>query len=65
MMARLDKETITLELDVYHETNDAYMVHNLKDERVWLPKSQVEFHEEGLSTEFEMPMWLAEDKDLV
>lgn len=64
-MVNKTKETVKLELDLFHETDAAYMVKNLEGDNVWLPKSQVEFYEEGLSTEFEMPRWLAEDKGLV
>lgn len=64
-MARLDKLTVTIEVDITFETDAAYQVLNKKNKRVWVPKSQVELHEEGMHTEMEMPTWLAEDKDLV
>ena len=60
-----------LELQVHHETDSAWLVSDDGDEdaAVWLPKSQVR-RGDRTSREheiyaFEVPTWLAEDKNLV
>jgi len=64
----MGKETVKLTLSVETddfgndmETQMAVLVTNLNDEKVWLPKSQIEIHEDTI----EMPTWLAEDKELI
>lgn len=56
-------DIITLKLVVQHETDKAVMVTNLKDEKVWLPKSAIEIDE--ADKEIQLPEWLAVDKELV
>ena len=60
----------TVKVDVQVEENDegepiethmAVMVENLNGEKVWLPKSEIEIYGEII----EMPLWLAEKKELV
>jgi hypothetical protein len=50
------------ELPVLLETEKAVMVKNIKEEEVWLPKSQVEIVNNHVVI---VPQWLAEDKELV
>jgi hypothetical protein len=54
-------DIITIEATVRHETERAYLLENLKGEKVWVPKSQCEF-ERG---ELQIPEWLAEEKGLI
>ncbi len=54
-------KTVKLTLDIEAETQLAVMVTNLEDEKVWLPKSQVEIMDNHL----EIPTWLAENKELI
>lgn len=55
------KETHKLKLEIEAETQMAVMVTNLEDEKVWLPRSQIEIHGRYI----EMPTWLAESKELI
>lgn len=57
----MSKETHKLLLDIEHETELAVLVTNLEDEKVWLPKSQIEID----GGYIEVPDWLAEDKELI
>jgi hypothetical protein len=58
----MPKELIELALTVKHQTEKAFLVTDGVNE-VWLPKSQVEHHEEdGI---FVIPFWLARDKELI
>ena len=58
---RMPRETVKLDLDIEGETQMAVLVKNLNDEKVWLPKSQIEIH----GSKIEMPTWLAENKELI
>lgn len=55
------KEIHKLKLDIEAETEMAVMVTNLNDEKVWLPRSQIEIH----GRHIEIPTWLAESKELI
>lgn len=57
----MSKETHKLLLDIEHETELAVLVTNLEDEKVWLPKSQIEID----GAYIEVPEWLAESKELI
>lgn len=46
-----------------HETPDAHLF-IIDDEKVWIPKSQMEDWDPNHKT-FEIPEWLAEEKGLV
>lgn len=48
--------------ELKYETDAAFLV-VIDDEKVWLPKSQVELHE--TSGIVAMPEWLAIEKDLI
>lgn len=52
---------IDVEIDIKHETEKAILVTNLKDEDIWIPKSQVEIYDEGIT----LPEWLAIRKELI
>ena len=63
----------TFMLKYLHQTDAAILVYDdcQKDE-IWLPKSQIEFDEDELDCvnsgdiiEFNIPVWLAEDKGLL
>jgi len=68
---------VELELELTRTTEKAYAVQDGSDEYdhvakskrkpkiFWLPKSQVEMHEEGNKTIFVMPEWLAMEKGLI
>jgi hypothetical protein len=62
-------DLVDLSLAIEGETEKAVRVRNLKDQPVWLPKSQVEVEEEearsGRFAIVTMPQWLAEEKELV
>ena len=53
-------ETVKLDLEIHAETELAVLVENLEEEKVWLPKSQIEI--DGV---IEVPTWLAENKELI
>lgn len=55
-------EVIDIEGEIVHETEQAYLVRYEDTKEVWLPKSQTEF--DGKKT-FTIPVWLAEEKELV
>lgn len=59
-------DTVELELDLKHETEDAYLVSD-GDEDVWLPKSLVRSVDEleGDTVLITIPEWLAKDRGLV
>lgn len=52
---------ITLHGELIRETDGAYLV-NINDTEEWVPKSQVEYDDDGA---FEMPRWLARDKGFI
>lgn len=60
-----------LELQVHHETSEAWLVSpdGDEDEAVWLPKSKVRRGERTSRSQeiyaFEVPTWLAQEKGLV
>ena len=47
---------------IHHETDKAFLVDAGGEEKVWLPKSQVEDNGDGT---FAMPEWLATEKGLI
>lgn len=55
---------IDLALELRYQTALAFLVHDGHQD-VWLPKSQVDLHEEGKSCVFVMPEWLAKAKGLI
>lgn len=57
----MSRKTVKLALDIEAETQLAVLVTNLEDEKVWLPKSQIEINGDHL----EVPEWLATDKELI
>lgn len=57
----MSRATVTLDLDIEAETELAIMVRDLDDRKVWLPKSKIHIHDDGV----DVPEWLAIDKDLV
>lgn len=59
-----DAKLIDLALEYRYETARAYLVHDGKQDH-WLPKSQVEMHEEGKAHIFVVPEWLAKEKGLI
>lgn len=64
----MSRETIRVKINVETdedgddiETQMAVLVINLNGDKVWLPKSKIEVHHDTI----EMPVWLAEDKELI
>ncbi len=56
-----NNEIIMLDLKPIHETEKAYLVENLKEQKVWIPKSQCD----SFGNEFQLPEWLALEKGLI
>lgn len=62
---------IDVDVEFVHETDMAVLVVNICDEKVWVPKSQInnnfasEFNEKGDTINIEIEQWLAEEKELV
>lgn len=59
------EQTVTIEVDIIAETDRAWLVSTTGKNRVWIPKSLAQLHEEGLSQELEMSESIAIDKGLV
>lgn len=59
-------DIITLEVNLKHETQAAYLVDDGKD-GVWVPKSQAEmiYGKDEFHGELQLPEWLAIEKGLV
>lgn len=58
---------IEIAVEIIHRTEKAFMVKNLKDQNVWIPRSQISDYmgdEDSPETIF-IPQWLAEEKELV
>ena len=60
-------EHVEIEVIVIAQTDKAFMVHNLKDEKVWIPKSQISDYcgEEHDPSSIFIPQWLATEKELI
>ena len=58
----MKKEVVDIAGEIRGETELAYRFHD-GQRTVWLPKSQCEWDAD--SNEMTMPVWLAEDKELV
>lgn len=59
-------DLVIVRADIEHETEKAYLVKSGSDKEAWLPKSQVEAtHVKGATYDFEMPHWLAYNKELL
>lgn len=61
--------TEKFEVDFLHETTDAVLIWN-GDAEIWLPKSQIKGFEEDTYSKWdgisiEIPIWLAEEKEMV
>jgi len=58
----------THDVTLLHETDSAILVENDCGEEIWLPKSQIDFNDEGAEAgaliEIDVPRWLAEEKGL-
>jgi hypothetical protein len=65
----MSSKIIELKIQIEHFTNKAILVKNLNDNKVWIPKSQIELDDEELSIgqiqEIQIPEWIAVDKELV
>lgn len=57
----MSRYNVTLDLEVEAETELAVMVKNDHGDKVWLPKSKIHIHDDGI----DVPDWLAVDKELV
>jgi len=62
-----DNEEIIIIFDVKNKTKKALMVLNGEDEELWLPLSQIEVIDIISDNEYEilMPLWLAEEKEII
>lgn len=58
----MSEATVDLDGEVVHETDDAYLFSD-GERRVWLPKSQCEWDPDA--KKMIVPVWLAEDRELV
>jgi hypothetical protein len=56
------QETAEIDGTIVHETDGAYLVEVSSGDKVWLPKSQVEWDMDN--DIFIVPEWLAIEKDL-
>lgn len=54
-------DLISLEINLMHETEKAYLFTNLKGEKTWIPKSMSEYD----GNELQLPEWLAQEKELI
>lgn len=68
--SKFTEQTVTIDVDFITETDKAYLVSVLppgkkKEEKVWLPKSMVQYHQKGLVQEVEMPESYALEKGLI
>lgn len=63
------KELIDIVVQLHHETERAVLVSDtgIRDDAVWLPKSQIEYvpGPKPGTIEVTLPEWLAVDKDLI
>lgn len=57
-------ELVDLAVILKLETEKAYLVDG-SGENVWLPKSQVEYYDDGKGGIVTMPYWLAYEKGLI
>lgn len=53
-------DLVDLDCRVLHETDLALLI-LVGDKKAWVPKSQCELTDEGIT----MPQWLAQDKELI
>ncbi len=61
-------ESIEIYMEIHHETDKAFLVSEDGENKVWLPKSQVETDQDcgsGDSVVFRIPEWLAFEKELI
>lgn len=58
-----ESDLVDVEATIVHETPAAYLVDAGGPQKIWLPKSQVEY--DPTDGTFAMPRWLAEEKGLV
>ena len=56
-------EEIEIDIEILAETDKAIMLENLQDEKVWLPKSQIDIS--ASEDSMLIPEWLAIDKELI
>lgn len=60
-------EEIEIIIELIAKTDKAFLIHNLKDEKTWIPRSQITDYtgeEDNPETIF-ISQWLAEEKGLV
>jgi hypothetical protein len=60
---RKSNETVTISVELKHETRDAYLVTVDGDNEVWVPKSYAQYDPDA--KELELPEWAATSKGLV
>lgn len=58
-------EVIDIAVTLKRETEKAILVDAGDNEPVWLPKSQVEYFDDGNGGIVTMPYWLAHEKGLI
>jgi hypothetical protein len=62
-----DKDLVEVTGEIYAETEKAIMFSDdgERGNAVWLPRSQIEIHQEGEKVTIVMPEWLAKEKEFV
>lgn len=59
-------DIVDISCKIKHETEKAILVTNLKNKDIWIPKSQIEIDSNSRGIiNFQIPEWLAEDKELI
>lgn len=61
----MSDRTLDLAVILKHETAKAYLVDVGESEPVWLPKSEVEYHDDGKGGIVRLPYWLAYKRGLI
>jgi hypothetical protein len=60
-----DKGLIDIACRLKHETPKAYLLDVGEKDPIWLPKSQVEYFDDGKGGIVTLPYWLAKEKELI
>lgn len=60
-----NQKTLDIAVILRHETPKAYLVDAGECNPVWLPKSEVEFYDDGKGGIVTLPYWLAHEKGLI
>lgn len=64
-MKRKQQKLLDIAAILKHETPKAYLVDAGERNLVWLPKSEVEYYDDGKGGIITLPYWLAHEKGLI